>query len=344
MIAVRCVALAVLLALTLLEAQASVLRRDLDLLNQRLHGRVVDLTNNHGQDRRLWSSALQQYRDMYVYLPPGFDPERRYPLALFLHGAVQDEQFFLDVVERFDQAMAAGEQKPAILAAPDGSIPGRPAFYPPTSIFVNSRVGRFEDYLMGDVWNYLCTAYPVLPQREAHALIGVSMGGMAAFTHGIQRRDRFKLILGFFPALNMRWVDGQGHYHSKFNPHSWGWRMRFGPNELFGRAKLVAIRFPMLLDPLFGQGAEAIARLSAINPIELLDRCEVKQGDLDMYIAYGGRDEFNIDTQVESFLYRARERGLKVGIDYDPQGRHDVATGLKLLPGAMRWVATHMCR
>ncbi len=58
----------------------------LNRVNRQIHGRIVDFTHNHGADRRIWSPALQQKRDLYVYLPPGFDPCRQYPLLLWLHG------------------------------------------------------------------------------------------------------------------------------------------------------------------------------------------------------------------------------------------------------------------
>jgi len=41
-----------------------------------------------------------------------------------------------------------------------------------------------------------------------------------------------------------------------------------------------------------------------------------------MHVAYGGRDEFNMDAQIESFLYVARERGLTVSVGYLPHGHH----------------------
>jgi hypothetical protein len=58
-----------------------------------------------------------------------------------------------------------------------------------------------------------------------------------------------------------------------------------------------------------------------------------------MFIAYAGRDQFNIDAQVESFLYLARDRGLNVGVSYDPNGKHDTATGRRLFPDAVEWLA-----
>src|SRR5207302_237069 len=105
---------------------------------------------------------LQQRRDLYVYLPPGFDPCKHYPLAIFLHGAAQDEEFFLQTqVEQFDRAIAEGRLQPVIIAAPDGSMHGRATLHHPATFWANSRAGNFEDYLMGDVWNFLLKAFPI---------------------------------------------------------------------------------------------------------------------------------------------------------------------------------------
>src|SRR5690348_1702842 len=80
----------------------------LDRINNQIHGRILDFTRNHGADKRIWSPALQQKRDVYVYLPPGFDPCQQYPLALWLHGFAEDEFVFLrDVIVPLDEAIAS---------------------------------------------------------------------------------------------------------------------------------------------------------------------------------------------------------------------------------------------
>ena len=55
-------------------------------------------------------------------------------------------------------------------AAPDGSLKGRVTLTQPASFWANSRAGNFEDYVMTDVWGFLMGSFPVLPEREAHAL------------------------------------------------------------------------------------------------------------------------------------------------------------------------------
>src|SRR5262249_27516138 len=176
---------------------------DLDRANRRLHGYLVDYTHNHGFDRRIWSEALGQKRDLYVYLPPGFDPGKCYPLMIWLHGFAQDEQsFLLYVVQLLDQAMASGKLPPMIIAAPDGSLNGDPCLITAGSFFLDSDAGRFEQFLMHDVWNFLFAHYPIRPEPEAHVLAGVSMGGGGAFNMGIKYRDRVKVVIGIFPPLN----------------------------------------------------------------------------------------------------------------------------------------------
>ena len=312
----------------------------LDRLNRRLHGRVIDHTFNHGVDRRIWSPALGERRDLYVYVPPGFDPGRRYPLVLFLHGFGQDEKVFLEAVGPLDRAIACGKLPPVLIAAPDGSLRGLDCLLTAGTFFLNSNLGAFEDFLMVDVWDFVLGHYPVRPEREAHALLGVSMGGGAAFNMAIKYRDRVGVVLGVFPPLNTRWVDCHGRYMSDFDPCCWGWRTRFPSHEVVGRFYgVIPVTLGRVISPLYGRrNPSTLARVIAENPVEMLALYDVKPGELEMYVAYAGRDEFNLGAQVESFLYVARHRGLEVGVGYDPEGHHNARTGFALLPGLIEWL------
>ena len=313
---------------------------ELARVNRCIQGRVLDFTHNHGHDRRIWSAALCAKRDLYVYLPPGYDPAKKYPLSIFLHGAGQDEQLFLrHVVKEFDRAIVSGQLPPFILAAPDGTVKGRPSYFKSATFWANTDAGRYEDYLMEDVWNFLMTNFSIRPEREAHGLNGVSMGGAASFTLAIKHKDKVKTAMGIMPALNLRWVDCHGHYEAPFDPDCWGWREKVHPFEVIGRPKAIfKIRFHNLFGPLVGHGPDAMLKLSRFNPIEVMEQYDLKPGELNLYAAWGGLDEFNIGAQVESFIYRAKERGIEVGTQFDPRGRHDEATGRRLFPGAVEWV------
>jgi pimeloyl-ACP methyl ester carboxylesterase len=335
-------AIATLLCLVLSECCHGGLlgRRKFERVQSHLHGQVLDFTRNHGADRRIWSPALCQKRDLYVYLPPCFDPNKTYPLMIYLHGFAQDEQFFRSQqVGLIDRAMADGSLPPMIVAAPDGSIKGRASYHKSFSLFANTRIGDYEDYLLVDVWSFLMDNFPIRPEPEAHALVGVSFGGGAAFRLAIEHQDRFKTAVGFFPALNLRWIDCHGRYRGKFDPSCWDWRTRMRPFEVVGRYYGIPIRSRVFMDSLLPRGPAAIDELARINPIELLDDYDVKDGDVSMFVAYAGRDQFNIDAQVESFLYRAEERGLTIDVAYDPRGRHNVRTGVGMFPDAIDWLA-----
>ena len=317
----------------------------LDRLNSKLHGRVLDFTHNHGADNRIWSPTLQQKRDLYVYLPPGFDPGLQYPLIVYLHGVAQDEMTFLrDVVPPLDEAIASGRMPPTIIVAPDGSLRGVDCLLTASSFFLNSEAGPFEDYLMIDVWNFTFSRFPIRPEREAHLFMGVSLGGAAAFNKGIKYPDRIGAVVGLFPPLNLRWQDCHGRYTGNFDPDCWGWRTDFVHRRtVVARFYGIPIHLRKLISPLYARRSpETLPAIISNNPIEMLDLYDVQPGQLGMYVAYAGRDQFNVDAQVESFLFVARRRCLEVGVGYEPEGKHNRPTAQKLLPGIIDFLGSRL--
>lgn len=314
---------------------------DLERLNSKLEGKVLDYTFNHGCDRRLYSAALDSKRDVYVYLPPGFDPTKQYPLAYFLHGFAHDEQTFLKFVDQFDQMMSAGQLPPFIVVAPDGSIRGRATLLNGGSFYVNSKAGQFEDYILRDIWDFMHQKFPIRPEREAHILVGGSMGGFGAYHLGIKHRDRIGVVAAVFPPLNLRYLDCHGRYFSDFDPSCFSWRTKIRPLAPIGRyyGGLVTIREHRLIRPLYGLRCDAVSLLAPNNPVEMLGSYNVQPGELEMFIGYVGKDEFNIDAQVESFLYIARCRGLTVSTAYLPNGRHSIESARTLLPVLLAWLS-----
>jgi hypothetical protein len=140
----------------------------------------------------------------------------------------------------------------------------------------------------------------------------------------------------------MRWVNDRGRYMAPFDPEHQGIREDLSrPLQPVGRYYgVIVIRMKRLLDPIYDRrDPDAIHHLARENPIEMLDLYDVKEGQLSMFIGYGGRDQFNITAQVDSFLYHAKEKGLTVDVLYLPKGKHDVETALKILPCLIKWLA-----
>lgn len=318
---------------------------ELDRVNAQLHGHVLDFTRNHGRDNRIWSPALQQKRDVYVYVPPGYDPCKQYPLMLALHGAAQDEFIFVhDIIRPLDQAIASGRLPPVVIVAPDGSVRGRDCFFAAGSFFLNSEAGRFEDYLMVDVWNFVMSQFSIRPERDAHAILGVSLGGGAAFNKAIKYPDFFRHVVGVFPPLNLRWQDCYGRYRADFDPNCWGWRTNYVyRHTVVARFYGIPIRLRKILNPLYSRrNPETLPVIIRNNPIEMLDLYDVQPGQFEMFVGYGGKDQFNVDAQVESFLFVARQRGLEVAVEYDPNGKHNRSTAAKMVPAIVDWLAPRL--
>src|SRR5207249_3998301 len=154
-----------------------------------------------------------------------------------------------------DQAIACGQLPPLIIAVPDGSIRGINCFVSAGTFFLNSKLGAFEDYLIHDVYPFVLKHYPIRPEREAHVLLGASMGGGAAFNKAIKYRHCFGVAVGVFPPLNLRWVSCRGRYMDNFDPCCWAWREDFrrGREVVARFYGVITIRLRSVIYPLYGR-------------------------------------------------------------------------------------------
>jgi S-formylglutathione hydrolase FrmB len=310
----------------------------------RIQGQVIDLTQNHGRDRRIYSPSLGCKRDLYVYLPPGYRPDHAYPIMIVLHGILQDERAFLDwVVETLDRQIVSGCLPPMIVAAPDGSFTGDPGPWDAGSFYVNGPRGPFRSWIEDDLWHFLGQNFLLRPEPHAHILAGASMGGVGAYGIGLRHPDRFGILIGLMPALNLRWMDQNENYMANFAPDNWGWRNRVDdPMEVIGQYGPIKVHVKDILYPAFGRGPAAVMLASESNPIEMIDRYQIKPGHFDMLVTIAGKDNFNLDAQAESFVYLARHRGLKVDVQHEPSGRHNIATAQKMIPPILHWLNERM--
>jgi len=313
---------------------------DLSRLNLQLAGKVHDYTGNHGEDLRIYSAALGQKRDVYVYVPPGYDPAKRYPLMIWLHGLAQDETSFLKIAPLFDQAMVAGTLPKFVIIAPDGTVNGKAGLREPPALYLNSRLGRYEDYIVYDVWNHAVTNYSIRPERGAHVLAGASMGAFGAYNLGIKHRDEFGVVAGVLPPINLRYADCRGRTDTDFNPSCTGWLTEYRPNAPVARLGpfgIITIRERDVVEPVFGDSPDVIARIAAENPAEMIATYDVNPGELALFAGYSDRDEFNFDAHALSFAYLARARGLDVQVACVP-GKHDEQSGVRLFPAFVEWL------
>lgn len=136
-------------------------------------------------------------RELYVYVPPGYDASReRYPLLLALagygstnHSLVNYDFLQPNMVERFDRLIREGRMKPALLALPDAIDRWG------GSQFIDSAAtGPYQSYLADEIVPFVDGHYRTVPVREARAVIGRSSGGFGALRFGLDRPEVFGAI------------------------------------------------------------------------------------------------------------------------------------------------------
>jgi S-formylglutathione hydrolase FrmB len=344
----RCfVAALLLLASTATPAPAQVFNWvNIDHLNEKLHGRVLDFTHNHGADRRSCSPILGRPRDLYVYLPPNYDPSVAYPLIVFLHGAHIDEHAFLDpcVLKELDRMIFQGEIPPAVIAAPDGTYEGENWINSTHSLWVNGLGGRFEDHVVGELVPFLVRTYSIHPEREGHALVGISAGGFGAMTIGMKHRDIFGVVATVGGPLNVRYDSSEEGYRSDFDPITYRERTEYDPDMIIARFYfgLVRRRAREFFEPVYGTGPEVSGRVFRDNPADLLATTDLRPGELAIYINYPGRDNYNFDAQDQSFAWLAAQRGIAVDLIESPGAQHNLFYIQHAEPPAYLWLGRHI--
>jgi S-formylglutathione hydrolase FrmB len=120
-----------------------------------------------------------------VLLPDGYDPKRRYPLLLLLHGA--GERW--DSWARADRGNIAQTAKglDAIIVMPEGAV----GFY--TNWWNGGRRGdpQWERYIFDELLPLIERRYPIRAARRYHAIAGFSMAGLGSSLLATQRPGYF---------------------------------------------------------------------------------------------------------------------------------------------------------
>ncbi|MEZ6143630.1 MAG: alpha/beta hydrolase-fold protein [Zavarzinella sp.] len=316
---------------------------DLDYLNQHvLKGQIDDYTANHGRDNRICSNALGEKRDLYVYKPVGYDPKNKYPVVFWFHGFAQDEKDFLEVVHHFDKAMNDGKLPKCVIACPDGSSRGRASFLDAGTLYLNSRLGKYEDFIMKDVWAFVFANYSLQPNKEAHVFAGVSMGGFGAYNLGIKYRNDIGMLIGIMSPLHLRYADCQGNTDTNFDPYNLGINDTYRPLAPIGRldSTILTIRQRRVIAPVFGEDRDVIAKIATDNPAEMLKLYGVKPGEQQMFAGFGECDELNFDAQTLAFQHIAKnDHQIDMKVIMVPNGKHNRDTAIRMLDPLADWAS-----
>src|SRR5262245_56454947 len=156
-----------------------------------------------------FSTALNGFRRMHVYTPPGYERSNdKYPVFYLLHGAGDSDDSWTSVGRAgfiLDNLIAAKKAKPMLIVMPAGHTRRGPAA--PGAIG-RTATDEFVKDFVSDVMPYIEKNYRVLTDRNNTAIAGLSMGGNHTLQAAIPNLGKFGYIgvyssglLGAFPGL-----------------------------------------------------------------------------------------------------------------------------------------------
>lgn len=152
------------------------------------------------------SKTVGTRRKMFVYTPPSYSAEKKYPVLYLLHGIGGDEtewQRYATVDVLMDNLIADGKTVPMIVVMPNGRAQKNDR--PEGNVFASAPAfERFEEDLINDVIPTIESRYSVNTNREYRAIAGLSMGGGQSLNFGLKHLDKFAWIGGFSSAPNTR--------------------------------------------------------------------------------------------------------------------------------------------
>ncbi len=160
-------------------------------------------------EERVPSAALGREMGALVYLPSGYQAGRRYPVLYLYHGMRESKGFWgeLGLFERATELVRAGRIQPLIIVTPqldnsfgvNNAASYHDAAFPAGPVTFDG--GRYEDYLVNDLVDFIDARYPTRAERDARWVGGISMGGFAALHAAMRHPDRFSRAGGHSPAL-----------------------------------------------------------------------------------------------------------------------------------------------
>jgi enterochelin esterase-like enzyme len=154
------------------------------------------------------STTVGTTRTTLIYLPPGFNKNKKYPVLYLLHGIGGDEFEWLHNAHPeiiLDNLYAEKKISPMIVVLPNGRAMKNDraegnVFDPEKA----ASFATFEKDLLNDLIPFIESTYPVIKNRENRALAGLSMGGGQSLNFGLGNLDTFAWVGGFSSAPNTK--------------------------------------------------------------------------------------------------------------------------------------------
>jgi enterochelin esterase-like enzyme len=152
------------------------------------------------------SKSVGSKRKTLVYTPPGYAPDKKYPVLYLLHGIGGDEEEWRKGARPeaiLDNLFADQKAVPMIVVMPNGRA--QPDDRATGNVMASAPAfAKFEADLLQDLIPFIDGKYSTNRQRESRAIAGLSMGGGQSLNFGLGNLETFAWIGAFSSAPNTR--------------------------------------------------------------------------------------------------------------------------------------------
>ena len=141
--------------------------------------------------KTLFSKSMNHDVGFNIYLPPGYEgSQERFPVLYWLHGAGGDENGGLPIAKMFDEAIKAGQMKPAIMVIPNGGKRSEYRDWQPQNILA-------ETCLIRELIPHVDATYRTIKERRGRWIEGMSMGGNGSLKMALRYTDLFSSVVAY---------------------------------------------------------------------------------------------------------------------------------------------------
>jgi putative tributyrin esterase len=307
-----------------------------------LQGAPPDTGRGWVQADTVWSQALGVTKRLLVYLPPSYaqTPSRRYPVALYLHGAWGSESDWIEkgrIDRTMDSLVAAGLPE-MILVFPDGDD----SFYTTWNALNNLAACRsetkrqepaetycvpwpkYDEYVARELVTHVDSSYRTLARREHRGIAGLSMGGYGAVTLALRYPDVFAAAASHSGVLSPRYAGSRPYAPpTRYAISVDSIRARYGP-ALWA-----------FMEPVFGADTTG---WRARDPIVFVRHLLSAGGQRPALFIDVGRDDFLLD---QSRAFHADLTALGYPVRYaEWPGKHDWPYWTRHAAESLTWLAS----
>jgi len=152
---------------------------------------VAIAVDAHAQAKAIrMPTAAGSERIFSILLPQSYETSKaRYPVVYLFHGGGQDHTAFM--ARTAFPPMARKHEFIVVMPAADRNY----------SVLGPEAQGRYNDYVAGELVDYVDSHYRTIATKESRAIAGLSMGGRIASMTGLTHPDRFGTVGAFSPAI-----------------------------------------------------------------------------------------------------------------------------------------------